>query len=282
MKVLITGANGQLGTELSKILPDAILTGHKDLDITDFVSVRDFVAKNQVDAIVNCAAYTAVDAAEDKNNYSAVKAINAIGPKNLAKTGRKLIQISTDYVFDGCSKVPYKTNDEVAPLSVYGWTKLLGEKNVQDCSREYAIIRTSWLYSPYGKNFVKTMRRLATEKDSINVVSDQTGSPTYAKDLAEAIVQIIPQLNYSNYGIYHYANTGETSWYDFAREIMKKSGATCKIMPIYTSGYPTKAVRPKYSVLDTGKIESVFGVEIPDWKDALGRCIGEINEMERG
>ncbi len=280
MNVLITGANGQLGKELSKILPDAILTGHKDLDITDFVAVRDFVAKNHIDTVVNCAAYTAVDAAED--DYFNAKQVNAIGPKNIAQMGCKIIQVSTDYVFDGCGKAPYKTDDEVAPLSVYGWTKLLGEQNVQKYSAQYAIIRTSWLYSPYGKNFIKTMRRLATEKDSINVVSDQTGSPTYAKDLAEAIVQIIPQLNFSKRGIYHYANKGETSWYDFAREVMHQSGLNCKVIPISTAEYSTKAVRPKYSVLDTGKIESVFGVKIPDWKDALGRCIDEINEMERG
>lgn len=280
MNVLITGANGQLGKELSKILPDAILTGHKDLDITDFVAVRDFVAKNHIDTVVNCAAYTAVDAAED--DYFNAKQVNAIGPKNIAQMGCKIIQVSTDYVFDGCGKAPYKTDDEVAPLSVYGWTKLLGEQNVQKYSAQYAIIRTSWLYSPYGKNFVKTMRRLATEKDSINVVSDQTGSPTYAKDLAEAIVQIIPQMNFNNRGIYHYANKGETSWYDFAREVMHQSGLNCKVIPISTAEYSTKAVRPKYSVLDTGKIESVFGVKIPDWKDALGRCIDEINEMERG
>lgn len=280
MNVLITGANGQLGKELSKILPDAILTGHEDLDITDFVAVRDFVAKNHIDTVVNCAAYTAVDAAED--DYFNAKQVNAIGPKNIAQMGCKIIQVSTDYVFDGCGKAPYKTDDEVAPLSVYGWTKLLGEQNVQKYSAQYAIIRTSWLYSPYGKNFIKTMRRLATEKDSINVVSDQTGSPTYAKDLAEAIVQIIPQMNFNNRGIYHYANKGETSWYDFAREVMHQSGLNCKVIPISTAEYSTKAVRPKYSVLDTGKIESVFGVKIPDWKDALGRCIDEINEMERG
>lgn len=280
MNVLITGANGQLGKELSKILPDAILTGHKDLDITDFVAVRDFVAKNHIDTVVNCAAYIAVDAAED--DYFNAKQVNAIGPKNIAQMGCKIIQVSTDYVFDGCGKAPYKTDDEVAPLSVYGWTKLLGEQNVQKYSREYAIIRTSWLYSPYGKNFVKTMRRLGADKETISVVSDQFGSPTYAKDLAEAIVQIIPQLNFSKRGIYHYSNAGETSWYNFADEIMRQSGLKCKVMPISTAEYPTRAVRPKYSVMDTSKIQSVFGVKIPDWKYALGRCIDEINEMERG
>lgn len=279
MNVLITGANGQLGQELANILPDAILAGHKDLDITDFVAVRDFVAKNHVDAVVNCAAYTAVDAAED--DYFNAKQVNAIGPKNIAQMGCKIIQVSTDYVFDGCGKAPYKTNDEVAPLSVYGWTKLLGEQNVQKYSREYAIIRTSWLYSPYGKNFVKTMRRLGADKETISVVSDQFGSPTYAKDLAEAIVQIIPQLNFSKRGIYHYSNAGETSWYNFADEIMRQSGLNCKVVPISTAEYPTRAVRPKYSVMDTSKIQSVFGVKVPDWRDALSRCIAEITEKER-
>lgn len=279
MKVLVTGANGQLGQELANVLQDAILTGHKELDITDFVAVRDFVAKNHIDTIVNCAAYTAVDAAED--NYNAAKAVNAVGPKNLAKTGRKLIHISTDYVFDGFGKVPYKTTDECAPMSVYGWTKLQGEKNIQDCFGEYAIIRTSWLYSPYCKNFVKTMRRLGADKESISVVNDQIGSPTYAKDLAEAIVQIIPQLNSSNSGIYHYSNAGEISWCDFAGEIMRQSGLKCKVLPISTAEYPTRAARPKYSAMDTSKIQSVFGVKVPDWRDALSRCIAEITEMER-
>lgn len=281
MNILITGANGQLGIELSKIdsLKNAIFTGHKDLDITDFVAVRDFVGKNHIDTVVNCAAYTAVDAAED--DYFNAKQVNAIGPKNIAQMGCKIIQVSTDYVFDGIAKMPYKPDDIASPMSVYGWTKLLGEQNVQKYSGQYAIIRTSWLYSPYGKNFVKTMRRLGAEKDTINVVDDQIGSPTYAADLAAAIAEIIPQMKPENRGIYHYSNMGECSWYDFASEIMQQSGLKCSVLPISTAEYPTRAVRPKYSVMDSRKIESVFGVKVPVWQDALSRCIAEITEIER-
>ena len=279
MNILITGASGQLGTELSKIMPNAITPSHQELDITDFVSVRDFTQKNRINTIINCAAYTAVDAAED--DYFNAKNINSTGPKNLAETGCKLIHISTDYVFNGQSKTPYQTGDETEPCSIYGWTKLVGESYVMKNSAEYAIIRTSWLYSPYGKNFVKTMRNLGATRDSINVVEDQIGTPTYAADLAEAIVQIIPQMNFNNRGIYHYSNMGECSWYDFAREIMKQSGLKCKVLPTTSSEYKTRAIRPKYSVLDKTKIIQTFGIKIKDWQNALTRCISEMDTPQK-
>ncbi len=276
MNILITGANGQLGTELSGLLPNAILTDAKELDITNKNAVSRFVKRHNINTIINCAAYTAVDAAED-NIIDAVK-INAIGPENLAKTGRKMIQISTDYVFDGSAKRPYKTTDKPFPLSIYGYTKLLGERAVSRFAHEHVIIRTAWLYSPYGKNFVKTMQKLGAEKSEINVVNDQFGTPTYAADLAQAIVEIIPQIDEKKSGVYHFTNMGQCSWYDFACEIMKKSGLQCKVNPIPSSQYKTAAPRPLYSVLDKTKIIDTFGITTPDdWKDGLARCIREIN-----
>ncbi|MBO7645340.1 MAG: dTDP-4-dehydrorhamnose reductase [Alphaproteobacteria bacterium] len=280
--ILITGANGQLGTELSKILPNAILTDYQDLDITKFDSVQNFVEKYHVDTIVNCAAYTAVDDAED--NYGEACKINALGPKNLAKTSCRIIHVSTDYVFNGNKVTPYFTTDLPNPLSVYGETKWFGEMNVARNSKNYVIIRTSWLYSPYGKNFVKTMRKLGATREEITVVDDQYGFPTYAADLAGAIVQIIPQ---KKSGIYHYQSTGKDtnenfngiSWFDFATEIMKQSKLDCCVKPITTSEYPTRAVRPSYSVLDTSRTQQIFGVKIPLWKDALQRCIKEIERQ---
>ena len=279
MKTLITGANGQLGLELGKIMSGAVLAGHNDLDITDKNAVDTFVKKNNIDTIINCAAYTAVDMAED--NYNLAEKINAVGPKHLADTGCKLVHISTDYVFDGNATEPYTIDCSPKPKSAYGKTKYLGEWVVQFCAKEYVIIRTSWLYSPYGKNFVKTMRNLASNRKEISVVSDQFGLPTYAADLANAIVQIVPQIEKKNSGVYHYSNSSETngiSWYDFAVEIMKQSGLDCMVKPITTAEYPTRAVRPKYSVLDTHEIQKIFGIKIPMWQDALKRCI---NELER-
>ena len=276
MNILVTGANGQLGMCLRNLLPNALFTGHDDLDITDENAVKDFIKTNKVKTIINCAAYTAVDLAED--HPVVAKKVNIDGPKNLAINGDRLIHISTDYVFDGNSKVPYKTTDNTHPLSVYGATKLVGEKVVAKYARQYVIIRTSWLYSPYGKNFVKTMQRLGAERDVLNVVSDQYGTPTYALDLAKAIVQIIPQMNRKNNGVYHFSNMGQCSWAVFADEIMKKSGLGCKINPITTEQYPTAAKRPQYSVLDKSKIQREFSIEIDDWQSALCRCI---NEMQR-
>ena len=276
--LLITGAKGQLGTELSKRLPDAICTDVDDLDITDETAVRRFCIKNRIDTIVNCAAYTAVDKAED--NKDLASSINVIGPYNLAKTGAKIVHISTDYVFDGMAYKPYTPADKPNPVSVYGKTKLVGENAVLDNARVATIIRTAWLYSPYGNNFVKTMRKLGAEKESINIVADQIGTPTYAGDLADAIVKILPQMNLKTRGIYHFTNMGVCSWYDFACEIMEMSGLKCKVNPISSKEYPTRAKRPYYSVLDKSDIQKTFGIEIDHWKKSLAKCISEMDTQK--
>ncbi len=271
---LITGSNGQLGTELSKLLPQAILTDVADLDITDEAAVKSYVKAHNVDTIINCAAYTAVDKAEDDEALAAK--INIDGPRNLAKSGAKVVHISTDYVFDGLGHKPYQPEDTANPVSVYGRTKLAGENEVLKYSKEAVIIRTAWLYSPYGNNFVKTMRRLGAERESLNVVADQIGTPTYAADLAKAIVQILPQMNENNKGVYHFTNEGVCSWYDFARKIMELSNLKCKVDPIPSSAYPTKAKRPFYSVLDKSKIKDVFNIQINHWEEGLKTCLKQL------
>ena len=258
--ILVTGCNGQLGNELKRLLCDAVFTSIDTLDITDEEAVINFVKENNINTIINCAAYTAVDKAED--DVDLAQKVNERGPQNLAKTGCKIIHISTDYVFNGKNCKPYTPDDETNPISVYGKTKLAGETAVVELAREYAIIRTSWLYSPFGNNFVKTIRRLGEDKETINVVFDQTGTPTYARDLADAIVKIIPQLNKTNSGIYHFSNEGTCSWYDFAVEIMKLSNLNCRVLPISSADYPTKAARPFYSVLDKSKIKKTFNISI--------------------
>ena len=269
--LLITGCNGQLGRELAARLPDAICADIDMLDITDECGVLKFVHDNNIDVIINCAAYTAVDKAED--DIELAKKINVDGPRNLAKTGAKIIHISTDYVFDGTGHTPYAPDDETAPVSVYGKTKRAGEIAVLENADVAVVIRTAWLYSNHGNNFVKTMRRLGMEKDCINVVSDQIGTPTFAGNLADAIVKIIPQLSKDNSGIYHFTDCGVCSWYDFACEIMEMSGLKCMVKPIKSSQYPTRATRPFYSVLDKDKIKQVFGIEICHWKKGLEKCI---------
>ena len=270
-KILVTGANGQLGTELQKLLSDAIFTDVDVLDITDLEKVKKFVKDNNIGTIVNCAAYTAVDKAEDDEERA--QKINEVGPYNLAMSGAKIIHVSTDYVFDGKGYKPYLEDDETNPVSVYGKTKRAGELAVINNAKIGVVIRTAWLYSAHGGNFVKTMRKLGSERESLNVVADQIGTPTFAGDLAEAIVKIIPQLSEENKGIYHFTNEGVCSWYDFAVEIMDKSMLKCKVNPIPSSAYPTRAVRPFYSVLSKLKIKEVFGVEIKHWKDGLVRCL---------
>ncbi len=269
---LITGCNGQLGTELRKRLPNAICADVDMLDITNKDTVVKFVRDNNVDLIINCAAYTAVDKAED--DIDLATKINIDGPRNLAQTGVKIIHISTDYVFDGHGFRPYSPDDETNPISVYGKTKRAGEIAVLENSKCAVVIRTAWLYSPYGNNFVKTMRRLGAERESISVVADQIGTPTYAGDLADVIVKIIPQMNEKNSGIYHFTNMGVCSWYDFACEIMEKSGLKCVVNPIKTEEYPTRAVRPFYSVLDKSKIQKNFNdIKIVHWKQGLEKCL---------
>lgn len=272
-KILVTGANGQLGTELKKILLNAVFSDVDTLDITDLVAVKNFVINNHIEIIINCAAYTAVDKAED--DFELAKKINEEGPRNLALAGTKILHISTDYVFDGQNHRPYLPENEPRPISVYGRTKRAGELAVLDNAKIALVIRTAWLYSAHGNNFVKTVRRLGVEKESLNVVVDQIGTPTFAGDLAQAIVSILPQMNESNKGIYHYTNEGVCSWFDFATEIVKLSGLNCKVNPIPSSAYPTKAVRPFYSVLSKEKIKTVFNIEIPHWKESLVKCLKE-------
>ncbi len=272
---LITGCNGQLGKELSKKLPDAICADVDKLDITDERAVQNFVKENNIELIINCAAWTAVDKAEDEVDLATK--INVDGPRNLAKTGAKIIHISTDYVFDGTAHRPYETDEKTNPVSVYGKTKLAGEIAVLENSHCAVVIRTAWLYSAFGNNFVKTMRKLGNEKDVINVVADQIGTPTFAADLADAIVQIIPQMKTENSGVYHFTNEGVCSWYDFAVEILELSGIKCVVNPIKSNQYPTRAVRPFYSVLDKDKIKEVFGIKISHWKDSLKKALKDFD-----
>lgn len=284
MKVMVTGAYGQLGSSLSELSAQfsglqLILTDFDSLDITDRDSVVGYVESNRPDFLVNCAAYTAVDKAE--TDMESAFRLNALGPENLAiacrQIGARLIHVSTDYVFDGKNNRPYSEEDLPNPQGVYGSTKLEGEKLVMKQLPESVIIRTSWLYSSYGHNFVKTMIRLGSEKDSLNVVYDQTGTPTYAGDLALTILKVISQSaknpDYWKSGIYHYSNLGVCSWYDFAVEIHKMAGISCRVTPVLSAAFQTVAKRPSYSVLDKSKIQTVYGIEIPYWRDSLMKCI---------
>ena len=269
---LVTGANGQLGSELKLLLgEEAVYVGHRELDITDEEAVKAFFAGNSFDFVINCAAYTAVDKAED--DAEAAEKVNTLGPLYLARYGRRIVQISTDYVFDGASCRPYTENDAPNPVSVYGRTKLAGEEAVLAQAETAVIVRTSWLYSSFGKNFVKTMRRLGAERESLNVVFDQAGTPTYAADLAAAIVFMLPQIRPGMKEIYHYSNEGVASWYDFALAVMEESHLACAVRPIESAEYPTRAARPAYSVLNKAKIKKDFGLSIPHWRDGLKRCL---------
>lgn len=291
MNILVTGANGQLGNEMRIISKDStdkyIFTDVNQvegsettyLDITDFDSVRKMVAEKNVDAIVNCAAWTNVDGAEDPEKYTLVENLNAIAPENLAKAIKEvdgwLVQISTDYVF---GKEPYNTpckeNQKGTPTGVYGLTKLLGEQKIIATGCKYMILRTAWLYSEFGKNFCKTMLALTASKPQLKVVFDQVGSPTYAYDLATAIVAV---LNNPIEGIYHYSNEGVCSWYDFTKMIAEYSGQLgCDIQPCHSNEFPSPVNRPSYSVLDKTKIKETFGIQIPYWTDSLKICINNL------
>lgn len=279
MKVLVTGANGQLGNEMQVIAKDNMqhtyfFTDVQELDICNEQAVRTFIKENQVDVVVNCAAYTAVDKAED--NQELCRLLNEEAPGILARAaqdnGAAIIQVSTDYVFDGTAHIPYTEDSATCPNSVYGFTKLGGENEVMKHCEKSMVIRTAWLYSIYGNNFVKTMIRLGRERDSLGVVFDQIGTPTYAKDLAVAIFAAINQGVVR--GVYHFSNEGVCSWYDFTIAIHRIAGIThCKVSPLHTNEYPAKAPRPHYSVLDKSKIKSVYGIEIPHWEEALCECI---------
>ena len=292
MNILVTGANGQLGNEMRIISKQSedkyIFTDVNQveglettyLDITDLDDVRKMVAENDVNAIVNCAAWTNVDGAEDPEKYALVEKLNATAPENLAKAMKEvdgwLVQISTDYVF---GKEPYNTpckeDQKGTPTGVYGATKLLGEQKIIATGGKYIIIRTAWLYSEFGKNFCKTMLNLTATKPQLKVVFDQCGTPTYAWDLATAI---IAALKNPVEGVYHYSNEGVCSWYDFTKMIAEYSGQTdCDIQPCHSDEFPSPVTRPSYSVLDKTKIKETFGIEVPYWTDSLKKCINHIN-----
>ena len=273
---LVVGANGQLGNELRLLLKEkAIYVDKDELDITDKNAVEKFFAANSFEAIVNCAAYTAVDKAESDEELAAK--INADGPRNLAASGIPLIHISTDYVFDGTSCQPYTEDDLPNPQTAYGRTKYAGEQAVLATAQTAVIIRTAWLYSTFGNNFVKTMRRLGAERKSLNVVFDQIGSPTYAGDLAKAIVAILPQMKKGSKEIYHFSNEGVCSWYDLALAVMTQSDLDCEVLPIESKDYPTPAHRPFYSVLNKTKIKRDFGIKINNWAISLAECVEKLN-----
>ncbi len=274
--ILVVGANGQLGSELKRILQNgAVYVDHNDLDIADAAAVETFFKNNKISTIINCAAYTNVDKAEE--NAADAERVNVFGVRNLAKTGVPMVHISTDYVFDGQGNRPYQETDPTNPQSVYGKSKREGEEVLWENCKESIIIRTAWLYSSFGNNFVKTMIRLGKERDSLNVVADQTGTPTYAADLAKAIMDIIvfdTEKQLFPAGIYHYSNEGICSWYDFTLKIHELAGITsCQVNPITTDQYPTKAKRPMYSVLDKTKIKETFKLEIPEWEGSLSKCM---------
>lgn len=285
MRILITGANGQLGSEFRAIHEnypqhEFHFMGSKELDITQPNSVLEAFEQIKPEVVINCAAYTAVDQAEDEPEKAF--AVNAEGVKNLVeacgKCNTALIHISTDYVFDGTKETPYLESDPTKPINVYGESKLKGEQYVLNSTIKGLVIRTSWVYSSFGANFVKTMIRLGKEREELNVVSDQFGSPTYARDLAEACLTLIDQLDDwpEQPSVYHYSNEGVISWHEFAKEIMKQAGLKCKANPIPTEAYPMKAKRPKYSVLSTGKLQAQFAVGLKDWKSSLKESINKL------
>lgn len=283
--ILVTGANGQLGNEMRRLAEKTtsnryIFTDIAELDITNLQAVRHCMAENQVTIVVNCAAYTNVDKAED--DFETADLINRKAVENLAiackETEAVLIHVSTDYVFQGDSNLPCREDEPTNPLGVYGRTKLAGEQAMEQIGGKYLIFRTAWLYSSFGNNFVKTMRRLTSEREQLSVVFDQVGSPTYAGDLAMLIWHIIEEEKYNQHqGIYHFSNEGVCSWYDFAKEIASLSGKECDIRPCHSDEFPSKVKRPAFSVLDKTKVKKDFGYVVPYWKDSLIKCINELN-----
>ena len=290
MNILVTGANGQLGTEIRNlsegmghhfIFSDVSEVPGREtvyLDITNPDAIRIVCRSEDVDVIVNCAAYTDVARAEDDIDFAAL--LNHTAPGHLAAVAREigatLIHISTDYVFHGDASVPYREEDVPQPLGVYGATKLQGEEAVRASGCKYLIFRTAWLYSPYGKNFVKTVRRLTAEKPEMKCVFDQVGTPTYAADLSALILKVIAEDQLDKTGTYHFTDEGVISWYDFAKAIAALSGNTCDIRPCHSDEFPSKAARPHYSVLDKTKVKETFGITIPYWLDSLKECINRL------
>lgn len=285
MKILVTGASGQLGksirdasynSDLEFVFTDVVAEeGVAVLDVTDEAAVNSLVSEHGFDAIVNCAAYTDVDKAESDSECASRLNVHApaVLAKAAAEAGSLLVHISTDYVFDGAGCVPYKEDMGASPLSVYGRTKLSGEQAVEASGCRYLIIRTSWLYSNYGRNFFRRMVDLTAERPTLKVVSDQVGTPTWASDLADAIVAILESGRTYENGVYHYSDEGVCSWYDFAKEICAGVGHICDIQPCSSADYPTVAQRPSFSVLDKTKFKNTFGIEIPHWRESLLSCI---------
>ena len=279
--ILVTGGKGQLGSELKDLVSqysgyNFYFTDAHELDITSHSKVESFIEEKEIEIIINCAAYTAVDKAEDEHESS--NALNHLAVSNIARIAKqrsiKLIHISTDYVFNGNSFCPYKEDDTPNPQSVYGVTKLDGEKSILKMNPSNSIIiRTSWLYSSYGNNFVKTMLRLGNEKNELRVIFDQVGTPTYARDLAKVILDILPNIETSNVEIYNFSNEGVCSWYDFAKAIFELKRVSVLVKPIETIEYPTRAKRPFYSVLNKTKIKNKFKINIPHWKESLTKCL---------
>ena len=282
MNILITGCNGHLGNEMQLLEKEDAANNYfntdvAELDITNVEAIEQFLAANNIDGIVNCAAYTAVDKAEANEEFCTL--LNAEAPGYLAhaieKRGGWMIQISTDYVFDGTQHIPYQEDEDTCPNSVYGRTKLVGEFNVLKLCQQSMVIRTAWLYSTFGNNFVKTMIRLGNERPELGVIADQIGTPTYARDLARIIMTAISKGIQP--GIYHFTNEGVASWYDFTKAIHRLAGiTTCHVRPLHTSEYPTAAQRPPYSVLDKTKIKQTYGIEIPYWEESLKECIDKL------
>lgn len=298
MTILVTGANGQLGNEMrivtkgskdNYIFTDVVEVEGQDttiLDITNLDAIRKMVSENDIKVIVNCAAWTKVDGAEDPEKYELVELLNAKAPENLAiamkKVGGLLVHISTDYVFGGDPyNTPCKEEQKGTPSGVYGLTKLHGEQNIQATGVDYIILRTAWLYSEFGKNFVKTMLNLTATKPQLKVVFDQVGTPTYAYDLAASIFDIIENRKFEgNSGIYHYSNEGVCSWYDFTKMIAEYSGQTaCEIQPCHSDEFPSPVKRPAYSVLDKTKVKDTFGINVPYWTESLKICINNLKKQ---
>lgn len=293
MNILVTGANGQLGNEMQNVTKDSknhyiftdVCEGYEKLDITDIDKVREMVKANDISCIINCAAYTNVDKAESDAEFC--ETLNAKAPENLAKVmkevGGLLVHVSTDYVFGGDPyNTPCKEDQKGTPTGVYGLTKLHGENNIIVTGVDHIILRTAWLYSEYGRNFVKTMMNLTATKPSLNVVFDQCGTPTYAGDLAAAIYDIVENGKYvGNTGIYHYSNEGVCSWYDFTKKIAELAGNTaCDIQPCHSDEFPSPVTRPAYSVLDKTKFKKTFGIKVPYWTDSLKVCMGNLVKSE--
>jgi len=286
-KILITGANGQVGREFQALAPNAdfdfCFVDIAELDITNAGAVRSFFDQNALDFCVNCAAYTAVDKAESDSETARKVNVDGVGhlAENCARKGIPLVHLSTDYVYHNDQNRPFKEDDPVHPRGVYAQTKLEGDRLALRLHPQTLILRTSWVYSAYGHNFVKTMLRLGRERDQLTVIFDQIGTPTWARDIAETILFILEKIQVDAtdaFGVFHYSNEGVTSWYDFAKAIFELTETGCKVLPIETKDYPTPASRPPFSVLNKGKIKARFGLEIPHWRDSLKACLRQLGE----